>query len=271
MSSEARINASRANGTKSHGPATEEGKQASSQNSRKHGLLSKKVVLEGESQEEFDELLASYAEEHQPETPTERTLIESMAAARWRQERVWALETAAINNQMRHPRYDEADDFPTQAYVAFHTLTEKSRSLDLLNRYEVRFEREFRASLNALLSLRAKRAAAHRVTTPARPDPLPGQDGIHLLAAHCNAEPEAPCDPESLPPAAALGSFGNNDSEPRVPIPTAIRLSPGALCPFDPALYPGQIAGSAPRDPLMYCESRSFTSLLHNRALNMLE
>ena len=82
MSSLQRIEASRANGAKSRGPVTEEGKQASSQNSRTHGLLSKKVVLAGESQEEFEALLASFLEEHQPETATERDLIEKMVIAR---------------------------------------------------------------------------------------------------------------------------------------------------------------------------------------------
>jgi hypothetical protein len=260
MSSEARINASRANGAKSHGPATEEGRQASSQNSRKHGLLSRKVVLEGESQDEFDELLASYVEEHQPETATERTLIENLAVARWRQERVWTLETAAMENQMRRPRYDEGDDFPTQAYVAFHTLTQGSRSLELLNRYEVRFERQFRAALNTLLTLRAKRAATHRVHVPVLPEPLPDRNSIRLVPTPQNSEPETSCDPESLSPAAVSGSFGNNHSEPRIPparsiirpvcrIATAIRGSAGVLAVLILLLCVAKIAPSAPTHP----------------------
>lgn len=50
-------------------------------NGLRHGILSKKGVLAGESQEEFDALLASYTEEHQPEPPTERTLVENMVVA----------------------------------------------------------------------------------------------------------------------------------------------------------------------------------------------
>ena len=101
MSSQARIDASRANGAKSRGPITPEGKLASSRNSLKHGLLAKTVVLAGESKEDFIELLASYQEEHQPETPTEETLIENMAAARWRQQRVWNMETAGLDQEIR--------------------------------------------------------------------------------------------------------------------------------------------------------------------------
>jgi hypothetical protein len=103
MSSELQQIASRANGAKSQGPITEEGKQASSQNSLNHGFNSKRIVLPGESQDEFDELLAAYLDEHQPETPTERTLIENMAIARWRQHRVWALETAGLANEIAAP------------------------------------------------------------------------------------------------------------------------------------------------------------------------
>jgi len=212
MSSEARINASQANGAKSLGPVTEEGKQASSRNSTRHGLLSQKIVLEGESQEEFDLLLASYLEEHQPQTPTERSLIESMAAARWRQERVWTLETAAMNNQIRRPRYVEGDDFPTQAYLAFHALANESPSFALLNRYEVRFERQFRAALAALQKLQAQRTRVASGKAAPEPDPetpfedkrfklyWADEDGNKTLAADSKPDPE--------PEPSSLGSFG---------------------------------------------------------------
>jgi hypothetical protein len=175
--SELQQEASRANGAKSRGPITEEGKHASSQNRRTHGLLSKKIVLEGESQEEFDALFTGYLEEHQPETPTERSLIESMAAARWRQERVWTLETAAMDDQIRRPRYHEAEeDFASKAYVAFHTLANAGPSFELLNRYEVRYERQFRGALNTFLSLRAKRTIAERARKASEPEPEPDWD-----------------------------------------------------------------------------------------------
>ncbi len=162
MASELQQIASRTNGAKSHGPLTEEGKQASSRNSLNHGFNSKRIVLPGESQEEFDQLLASYLDEHQPATPTERTLIENMAVARWRQQRVWTLETAGLTAEMRRPRYIEGEDPETQAFVAFRSLSDDSRTLELLNRYEARFERQFRAALMAFLNLRTKRRAEER-------------------------------------------------------------------------------------------------------------
>ncbi len=220
--SELQQEASRANGAKSRGPVTEEGKKASSQNRRSHGLLSKKIVLEGESQEEFDALLDSYLEEHQPETPTERSLIESMAAARWRQERVWTLETAAMDDQMRRPRYFEAEeDFASKAYVAFHTLANAGPSFELLSRYEVRHERQFRAALNTFLGLRAKRTVAERARKAVEPGDEPDWkppvqeytwDGEKRVRICPKPEPSPEPSPEpidDLAPAALSGSFGN--------------------------------------------------------------
>lgn len=229
MSSELQQIASRTNGAKSHGPVTEEGKQASSRNSRRHGLLSKKVVLEGESQEEFDALLASYLEEHRPQTPTEATLVENMAVTRWRQERVWSLETTAFDHQIRRPKYMEGDDYETRAFVAFRTLADEGRSLDLLNRYDTRFERQFRVALTALLKLQAKRAAMNQVNPVSCPSPTPDRTSIHIMPRPRDAEPGTPSPPETLPPAASSGSFGK----------IAFRAKAAVCVPHNPRNVPG--------------------------------
>jgi hypothetical protein len=201
MASDLQQIASRTNGAKSHGPTTEDGKHASSQNRLAHGFNSKRIVLPGESQEEFDELLASYLDEHHPETPTERTLIENMAVARWRQQRVWILEAAGLTAEMRRPRYIEGEDPETQAFVAFRSLTDDSKALELLNRYEARFERQFRAALAALLNLRTKRRAEEKGRAQADAANTPTQITYRWV------------DPESEPEPAP-GSFGNPQNEP---------------------------------------------------------
>src|SRR5580698_9584327 len=126
MSTDLQQQASRANGRKSHGPATPEGKLASSRNAITHGMLSATVVLKGESQDRFCALLAALTEEFQPRTPFEQSLIENMAVARWRQMRIWGMEKAA-----------------TRAALAFRSLSDDSRSLELINRYESRYDRQY--------------------------------------------------------------------------------------------------------------------------------
>jgi hypothetical protein len=198
----------RANGAKSHGPVTPEGKLASSANSLRHGILSKTIVLRDESSDDFIELLASYQAEHQPETPTEQALIENMAVARWRQERLWGMETAGLDHEIHHPNAScqverlEGEDFPTQAFMAFRTLTDGTRALELLNRYEARYDRQFRTALAGLKSLQASRAAAnpppHANTAPT---PEPGRPiTLRWIAEAREPLDAAPGVGETLPP-----------------------------------------------------------------------
>jgi hypothetical protein len=234
MSSELQQIASRTNGAKSHGPITEEGKQASSQNSLNHGFNSKRIVLPGESQEEFDQLLASYLDEHQPQTPTERTLIENMAVARWRQQRVWTLETAGLASEMRRPRYIEGEDPETQAFAAFRTLTDDSHALELLNRYEARFERQFRASLTAFLNLRAKRRTVakqdeHANQAPESDPPPEGRKRLKLFwideEGNKTLQADTYLDPEPAPQPAS-GSFRSPENPPVTDISNYKRSAP---------------------------------------------
>src|SRR5580658_11207548 len=146
MSTDLQQQASRANGRKSHGPVTPEGRLASSRNAITHGMLSATVVLRGESQDRFCALLAALIEEFQPRTPFEQSLIENMAVARWRQMRIWGMEKAAMDHEMRRqsdiPNSSASDptnasaEAATRAALAFRSLSDDSRSLELINRYE---------------------------------------------------------------------------------------------------------------------------------------
>src|SRR5205807_870570 len=82
--SPARAAAARANGALSKGPTSARGKEISSQNATRHGLLAQTVVLKEEPSEPFLKLLQDLTEQHAPATPTEAMLVDTMAAARWR-------------------------------------------------------------------------------------------------------------------------------------------------------------------------------------------
>jgi hypothetical protein len=99
MSTERQQNASRANGSKSRGPVSQADKLASSRNAITYGVLSTTIVLQGTDR--FLGLLAILFEEFQPQTPFEESLIENMAVTRWRQMRVWGMEKAGMEHDMR--------------------------------------------------------------------------------------------------------------------------------------------------------------------------
>ena len=69
-------------------------------NALRHGLTSKTLVLANESPAKFDQLLQMYIEKFQPQDGVEMNLVDEMVAARWRQQRGWVIQTAALDLQM---------------------------------------------------------------------------------------------------------------------------------------------------------------------------
>src|SRR3981081_4466397 len=100
MSSNRRIQASRANGAKSRGPVTPEGRTRSSLNAIRNGLNARCLVLGNKSDSNFEALLATYVDYWKPANDIERDLVDEMVAAKWRQHRIWKIETAAYDMKM---------------------------------------------------------------------------------------------------------------------------------------------------------------------------
>ena len=96
-SSLARIRASRSNGARSRGPKTVAGKQRSSRNALRHGLLAKQVVLSNEAAANFDFVISQHIQRFGPADGVELGMIEEMAAAFWRLRRAWAIETSLLD------------------------------------------------------------------------------------------------------------------------------------------------------------------------------
>ena len=133
--------AARANGAKSRGPVTPQGRAASSRNSLRHGFTAASVVLPTESSEDFQALLDSYLDHFDPHSGVETDLIQAMAAARWRLRRLCTIETTLLNNEMTRRAKDcrrdlnNPDDLARLAWV-FQKLADYGQSLVLLTRYE---------------------------------------------------------------------------------------------------------------------------------------
>jgi hypothetical protein len=87
--------ASTARAQKSGGPRTQQGKERSKHNASKFGILSKVVVLEGESRAEFAGLLNGLSNYFQPQGAFEEIQTEKLAALYWRQRRLIIAEGKA--------------------------------------------------------------------------------------------------------------------------------------------------------------------------------
>jgi hypothetical protein len=162
------IEAARRNGAKSFGPKTDEGKLRSSQNSVRHGLSGRIVVLQNESEEKFQELLQSLCDHYQPATTVERELVKEIAVARWRLRRIWAMETAMFDLEMDRQRKEVEESFsridePTRLALAFTELSDNSRALSNLHRYEARLRRLSERATADLMRIQAERKAAEKV------------------------------------------------------------------------------------------------------------
>jgi hypothetical protein len=187
MSSSLRIDASRANGAKSHGPTTIAGRLASlansakstgpvtpdgqarsSQNAIRHGILAESIVLDSESAENFSEVLTTLQDELQPATSIESRYVETMALAEWRRLRLVCLEKEQLTIETRR---QEAADLSTDAAevspirytaLAFRAMSDESRAQELLNRYESRYDRQYQRAMNGLRAYRADRKQDER-------------------------------------------------------------------------------------------------------------
>ncbi len=187
MSSLVRIAANRANGAKSRGPVTPEGKRISaanvihstgprtpegkaraSQNALKHGMLSQSVVLRNECPDSFENAHCSLRDELQPRSYIDNELVEIMAAAHWRRKRSWCIEKDQFDHAIEAIEVIESPVEPNasqensenaappslQTALAFSALCSKSPTLKTLRRYEVTNSREFLRHLSIYESRR---------------------------------------------------------------------------------------------------------------------
>jgi hypothetical protein len=171
VSSIFRQQSSRANGAKSHGPITGEGKLASAANSAlstgpvtpegkarsslnaiDHGLLAKSVILPEENDEAFLHHLQSLRNLYRPTDYEENFILEKMAVADWQRMRAWCLEMAVIARATRQQQMT-SDDLTSEMHQqipAMHTsigmknLADSSPYLELLRRYGTGYSREAR-------------------------------------------------------------------------------------------------------------------------------
>jgi len=170
----AQIEASRNNGSKSHGPTSADGKARSSQNAIDHGLAATKwIVLSNENPRRFDNFLAEYADTWRPADPVERDLVRQMAHAQFTLERLWVMESAALDHEMEKMEEElnrtwSKLDPPTVQTLAFSALAKDGPTL---------------------LALRKARQAAQRPPAQARRQTNPTRLSATGIQARMRVDP----------------------------------------------------------------------------------
>ena len=219
--SEAQRAAARANGARSRGPVTTEGKARSSRNAFRHGLCSPAILAPGEDPAAFAALLEELRAEHAPRTASEALLVERLAVAFWKLARCDRLEATLATIE---PHCPTGRLFPDPGLPR---LLSRVPELNAVLRHQAQLQRE----LHRLLRTLAERTGAEVCDRPdhdpaaepsddARGAPL---DGPTDAADEQNLRNE----PEPSSPAAAQG--------PVPVVPSADPPGPAGPLAADPA------------------------------------
>jgi len=163
MSSQSQIDANRINAQKSTGPRTPEGKARSRRNGLLHGLTAKTCMLDGEDPEGLTDLEDAIREKYDPQDTEEDFLVERMAKARCRYNRIMPLEAAIFNIRLT------VDQAPKEVVAALSQEGQRAwaylrdanggNALSKLSRYETALLREYDRSRQELEKLQKIRAA----------------------------------------------------------------------------------------------------------------
>ena len=168
----AALAARRANAARSTGPKTPAGKARSSRNALKHGFFAQTALLYYESPDDYVALRDAYFAEYQPEGPTEMYFVMEMANAQYRLRRVRGMEADLIQKLITRDICASGLSNGEIQAEAVRTLADSSGILQLLQRYEVMFRRQYERALRHLWEHRdrlRRQAAERRQNRPARP------------------------------------------------------------------------------------------------------
>ncbi len=169
LRTESQQNASRANGAKSNGPVTPEGKAKSAVNGTTHGLFSDTILLKKESREAWNRLCAGLTDRFQPADDVERNIIYEMATATWRAQRATAMETAIIDMETDVIDLTEApaqspEDEIRRAAEAYCKAVGRDKAILELGRQSVRLNNLWMRLHKKLKELQSDRKAAEAET-----------------------------------------------------------------------------------------------------------
>ena len=149
MSSSANIN--RANAQRSTGPKTEAGKHRSSLNALRHGLAGQIVVMPAEDLQAYQRHVESLTDEYHPANTTESLLVQQIADAAWRLNRIAAPESNILALSVQG---DDALEDTMSIAAAFE---KQSKALANLSLHSQRLSRQFERAGTRLRELQQAR------------------------------------------------------------------------------------------------------------------
>jgi hypothetical protein len=200
MRTEAQIQASRANGRRSQGPVTPEGKARSSQNAYRHGLLAHTMVLRSEDKESFGQYLDQHLQRWQPFDDVELNLVEEMVGAAWRGRRAAGMQTMVYDAEIA--AIEPSGCGGSDLVDAFNRLA-VSPALGLFHRYETHYHRIYHRCIATLMKLQKARLAAPAaepadlaVPNEPKPEPNPQPQSLSPTPTPASLEPALPNEPK---------------------------------------------------------------------------
>lgn len=138
----------RVNGAKSKGPKTARGKAISSKNALRHGLTSRKIVVEGlESDAEFKRFRTGIRNHYQPQDVMQSIWVDRITTCLWRLRRVSFEEAQLIEQENQNQLGFQRDRY----------LPQNFERLELLSMYEERIMKQVQLSIRELEKLKANK------------------------------------------------------------------------------------------------------------------
>ena len=142
MTSERQIETNRRNAAKSTGPRSDAGKAAVALNGIKHGLLSRQVLIKGESEADLVAFGKRLRAQLAPVGELEFLLADRIVSSAWRLRRALAVEAALFDKE----------ETPARAFAGY-----AAQKMAILSRYESTLERGLFKALHELQRLQAAR------------------------------------------------------------------------------------------------------------------
>jgi hypothetical protein len=204
MATLAQIHANRRNAQRSTGPKTEAGKQTSSRNSVKHGMLARVIPVETEG---FSELLTGLYESLRPQDELQRFLVDQIAHCIVRLQRSAACEQRWLGTDrpvtLPSGFAYAGEESPAGSPAARIDEFLRAKHCQILIRYEAACNRQIQRNLDLLRKLQSA------------PQSAPNPDCPYLTEQE-GAPPSAPLCPEAKQPCVSYARLLADEQAPQL-------------------------------------------------------